>query len=165
MRERISWEELFLGIAYYTAMRSIDESSQIGCVITDNCNRFLTSGYNSGPAGINDLKIPQTRPEKYEWFVHAEEAAICNAAKKGICIDNSIMYVTALPCPRCMRKIINSGIKTVYYINGEYKSKNEELMKITFKMSKESKVQLIELDKEIIKKIKNNFNILSTMLE
>jgi dCMP deaminase len=55
--------------------------------------------------------------ERYELCraSHAEFAAICQAAKKGISIDNSILYCTCFPCIICAKAIISAGIKTIYY--------------------------------------------------
>jgi dCMP deaminase len=57
----------------------------------------------------------QERPEKYFWFEHAERNAIYNAARIGIPIKNSSIYLTSgLPCVDCARGIVNSGIRTVH---------------------------------------------------
>jgi dCMP deaminase len=47
--------------------------------------------------------------------VHAEINAILYAAKKGIAIDNSVLYCTLMPCNNCLKAICSSGIKKVYY--------------------------------------------------
>lgn len=42
---------------------------------------------------------------------HAEENAILNAARMGISTRGSIMYMTcAIPCAKCLVKIINAGV-------------------------------------------------------
>ena len=61
------------------------------------------------------LNIPSG--ERYELCraSHAEFAAICQAAKKGISIDGSTLYCTCFPCIICAKAIISAGIKKVYY--------------------------------------------------
>ncbi len=59
--------------------------------------------------------------------VHAEMAAITDAARRGILISNSILYVTTFPCHMCARHIISSGIKKVVYIEPYPKSKVKDL--------------------------------------
>ena len=40
------------------------------------------------------------------------------AAKLGVSLEGSVMYVTHQPCVICTRMILNSGIKRVIYKNG-----------------------------------------------
>ncbi len=47
--------------------------------------------------------------------VHAEANAIAQAAKHGVMIDGSDLYVTASPCLTCFKLVANAGIRTVYY--------------------------------------------------
>jgi dCMP deaminase len=57
----------------------------------------------------------QERPEKYFWFEHAERNAIYNAARIGVSLKNSTIYLTSgLPCMDCARGIVNSGVKIVW---------------------------------------------------
>ena len=46
---------------------------------------------------------------------HAEANAIVQAAKNGVSIDKSEIYVTASPCYDCFKLIANAGIKKIYY--------------------------------------------------
>lgn len=58
---------------------------------------------------------------------HSEANAIATAAKHGIKIDGCVLYCTHKPCSTCIKYIINSGIKKVYYKN-EYPSDMTELL-------------------------------------
>ena len=97
------------------AQRSIDPSTKHGAIAVDKEHSILATGYNSPPRGCDDKKIPLTRPEKYAYFLHAEEALICNAARNGIPLRGSTLYVSGYPCSSCMRKIINAGFRFVFY--------------------------------------------------
>lgn len=59
--------------------------------------------------------------------MHAEEAAICEAARRGISTQNSILYCTTFPCHLCIKHIIAAGIKEVVYIEPYVKSMAKEL--------------------------------------
>jgi deoxycytidylate deaminase len=49
--------------------------------------------------------------------VHAEQAAILQAAKLGSTpLDGTKLYSTTFPCMLCCKEIINSGIKSVIYL-------------------------------------------------
>jgi dCMP deaminase len=112
----MNWNEYFLGIAEQVKLKSKDQSTQIGAVIVGEDNEVLSTGYNSFPRGLDDsIQERQERPEKYFWMEHAERNAIYNAARIGVCLKNSTIYLTSgLPCMECARGIVNSGIKTVY---------------------------------------------------
>jgi dCMP deaminase len=56
--------------------------------------------------------------------VHAEQNAICQAAKNGISLNHSTLYCRMTPCRTCAMLIINCGIKRVvcekkYHAGGE----------------------------------------------
>jgi dCMP deaminase len=61
------------------------------------------------------LNIPSGQRYELCRASHAEFAAICQAAKKGISIDGSTLYCTCFPCIICAKAIISAGIKTIYY--------------------------------------------------
>ncbi len=50
--------------------------------------------------------------------VHAEANAIVQAARNGIRIEGSSIYVTASPCWPCFRLIANAGINRIVF--GEF---------------------------------------------
>lgn len=59
--------------------------------------------------------------------VHAEMAALSNAARFGVSIQKASMYVTTFPCHECARHIVASGISRVVYIDPYPKSAVREL--------------------------------------
>ncbi len=102
-----------MSMAYFVAMRSKDKSTHHGAVIISNDDHaVLSTGYNSFPRWIDDdVPARQERPEKYLWFEHAERNAIYNAAKHGIGLNFSTIYVTGVPCMDCARAIVQAGIR------------------------------------------------------
>ena len=113
--DRIEWESFFMSMAFLVSQRSIDRDTKHGTVVTDQSNTVLSLGYNGPPRGCDDTKVPLTRPDKYDWIVHSEAAAIINAARLGISLKDSIFYVTGMPCPKCLGEIISVGAKEIYY--------------------------------------------------
>ncbi len=62
--------------------------------------------------------------------VHAEQNAICQAAKRGVSIFGATIYTRMTPCRTCAMLIINCGVKRVvcerkYHAGGE----SEEMFK------------------------------------
>lgn len=60
-------------------------------------------------------------------IVHAEMAAICEAARFGRSIDSATLYCTTFPCHGCARHIIASGIREVVFIEPYPKSLTKTL--------------------------------------
>jgi Deoxycytidylate deaminase len=54
--------------------------------------------------------------------VHAEMAAVIDAARRGVSVRGCAMYVTTFPCHNCARHIVASGIQRVVYIEPYPKS-------------------------------------------
>lgn len=104
-----------MSLANQISTRSIDPRTKHGSVAVDVDNNIVASGYNSPPRGCDDTSIPILPPDKYDYFVHSEEACICNAARTGATLKGCRLYVTGHPCAKCFRMIINSGIVEVIY--------------------------------------------------
>ena len=108
------WDARWMRLAAEVASWSKDPATKIGCVAVGGERRLLTTGYNGFPRGVND-DIPQRhdRPLKYLLTEHAERNGIYNAARNGVDLYNSAMYVTHYPCADCARGIIQAGILEV----------------------------------------------------
>ena len=110
--QRPSWDEDFLGIADAVSKRSHDPQTQVGAVITDENNRIIATGYNGFPPGCDDTSLPNLRPDKYPFMVHAEINAISSSRQD---IRGATLYVTWSPCRECAKAIITAGVKKVVY--------------------------------------------------
>ena len=124
------WDERFMEIAHTVAGWSscFQENRQVGAVIAKN-KRIMTTGYNGASSGIKsckekgvcmrrELNIPSGTRHELCYATHAEQNAIIQAARMGICIDGATLYCTHQPCSICTKMIINSGIKRVVYDEG-----------------------------------------------
>src|SRR3984893_10231227 len=61
--------------------------------------------------------------------VHAEMAAICDAAMRGVRVRDGTLYCTTFPCHMCARLVIAAGISRVVYIEPYPKSRAKKLYK------------------------------------
>ena len=151
----MNWDQYFLNIAEQVKEKSKDRRTKIGAVIVGKDHEIVTTGYNSFPRGINDdVEERQIRPEKYYWFEHAERNAIYNAARIGVSLRDTTMYLTCgIPCSDCARGIISSGIRTIY-CKQEDTTKNrehwDEHAKRSLQMFEESGVQVIFYDLDLV---------------
>jgi dCMP deaminase len=123
-RKRPSWDEYFLGIAAAVSARSHDGETQVGVVIVDESRRILATGYNGFPPGCDDKSLPNLRPDKYPFMVHAEMNAIASSRQD---LRNSTLYVTWSPCRDCAKAIITAGVKCVVY-GHEYRNEDFEFV-------------------------------------
>lgn len=139
-KEKPTWDSYFMRLCNLISTRSIDPSTKHGCVITDENHRILSVGYNGPPQGMDDAIIPLTRPEKYNWFIHAEENALLFCYQP---IINSTVYVTGRPCVLCLRKLIQKGVKKVVYGNTSSTCINAIDLEASELMVKQSGIQLI----------------------
>lgn len=107
---RPNWTDYFLGLAKVVSQRSHDIHTQHGCVITDTNNRILGVGYNGFPKGMNDKILPTSRPEKYNWMIHAERNALSNCIIRP---DKGVAYITGQSCNDCIMALWQEGVTKV----------------------------------------------------
>ncbi len=124
------WDKRFIEMAKVVGSWSscYQDNRQIGAVIVRE-KRILTTGYNGAPSGIKsckerqtclrrDLNIESGTRHELCYAVHAEQNAVCQAAKLGISLEGATLYCTHQPCVICCKLIINAGIKKVIYNEG-----------------------------------------------
>ncbi len=64
---------------------------------------------------------------EYVRAVHAEMAAIVDAARRGVAIRNCVLFTTTFPCHDCAKHIVAAGIQRVLFIEPYPKSLAPEL--------------------------------------
>lgn len=114
-------DKVYMYTARLHSTLSKAERKKVGaCIVTST--GIIIPGYNGTPQGADNacehiLKQPIGRVElvtKQE-VIHAELNCILKAAKEGVSIQNSVLYVTLSPCLPCSSMIIQSGIKEVVF--------------------------------------------------
>ena len=134
---RLSWDDYFLEIANAVSKRATCDRGKSGCVVVRN-KRILVTGFVGSPLGFphcDDVGHQMKRlvhedghiTEHCMRTIHAEQNAICQAARQGISVDGASLYTRMTPCRTCAMLIINSGIKRVVcerkYHSGEESEK------------------------------------------
>jgi dCMP deaminase len=112
--ERTPWDIMFLRQAIEMASRSHDSETQCGCIITKD-NTILSGGYNGFVRDIDDSVLPNKRPLKYDFMIHAELNAVLNCARQGKSTLGSTAYITTQPCFGCFQMLWQAGIKRIVY--------------------------------------------------
>jgi dCMP deaminase len=106
-----------LTVAGVMATRSTCSRAHVGAIFARD-GRILASGYNGSPRGMAHCLHPPgettdtrgTDAPTCTWSVHAEANAIAFAARHGVALDGSALYVTHTPCVTCAQLIINVGV-------------------------------------------------------
>ena len=107
----------YMSLALMVAGFSKDPHTQMGAVIVSDDNIGLGYGYNGPPACVDDNAVNWDRPYKYDIMLHAEDNAIDHSPPS---LDNATLYVTGLPCKRCMLRILSKRIPRVVYLDRTY---------------------------------------------
>lgn len=107
-----NWDIKFIGQARETAKWSKDTNRKNGAVVVNDDNIVISQGYNGLPIGCDDSVASRfEQPDKYLYTEHAERNAIYFAARIGVSLKGTRMYMTMFPCADCARGIIQCGIK------------------------------------------------------
>ena len=132
--QRPSWDEYFMEVANTIAKRATCGRGRSGCVIARD-KQLLVTGYVGSPKGMphcDDVghqfkKVTHEDGSVTEHCVrtvHAEQNALCQAAKLGVSIEGATLYCRMTPCRVCAMLLINCGIARVvcerhYHAGGE----------------------------------------------
>ena len=113
--EKPDWTTFFLAESFLTAQKSIDTSTVHGCVWVDRNNKILSKGYNGPLRGSDDKTVPMTRPIKYFLLLHSEENCLLNYSGSLSDTEGSTMYISGSPCHRCLRMMLQKGIRRIVH--------------------------------------------------
>ncbi|MCB9813578.1 MAG: deoxycytidylate deaminase [Pseudomonadales bacterium] len=125
-----------ISIAKTQAELSSDWWRQVGAVLLKD-NKIISIAHNTHlpspytPYIDSDPRNSFHKGKNIEisTAIHAEAALIANAAKNGITLNKSEIYVTTFPCPPCAKLVACSGISKLFYYEGYSMTDGEELLK------------------------------------
>jgi dCMP deaminase len=101
-------------VAYIYADLSHCIRRKVGCVIVKN-DSIIAIGYNGTPPGEDnccELSPDVTKPD----VIHAEDNAFRKLTKSSESADGASIFVTTAPCTLCAPRIIDAGVKEVYFV-------------------------------------------------
>ncbi len=121
-------DTVYLDMAIGLSKLSKDENTQVGAVIVAKDGSPVSWGYNGTIPGFDDNEIPHSRDDKsltyykngfshtfksnkYPFMEHAEANAIDFGDKDKM--EDATIYVTAMPCKDCARRIVKRKISRV----------------------------------------------------
>ena len=153
---RPTWDEYFMEVCKAIATRVTCDRARAGgggCVIVRD-KHILVTGYVGSPPGCShcDEVGHQFKKTIHEdgkitnhcvRTTHAEQNAICQAAKLGISLNGSTLYNFMFPCYTCAKLIITAGIKRVVVMKDYHASEDSK------NIFKEAGVEFEILNKEV----------------
>jgi len=150
---RPSWDEYFSHLANLVGERGTCDRGHCGALVTKD-RRIVSTGYAGSPSGT--VHCDEVGHEMHTVThedgsvskhcirtTHAEQNAICQAARFGIALDGGTLYTKMAPCYACAKMIINAGIKRVV-CSQDYQSsaRSKEIFK-------EADIEFVLLDDKV----------------
>jgi dCMP deaminase len=116
---------IFMTQAQAAAAKSADWWRQVGAVIVKAGQVLLTAHNQHLPSEQQPYVDGDPRADFHKGeqidlttAIHAEAKLISEAAKQGISLVGTQLYVTTFPCPNCAKLVANSGITEVVFKEG-----------------------------------------------
>jgi len=98
---------------------------RVGAVLVIGDSPSLTSHNRHVPSQLTPYSIgdprdvtPAGQNPHIATTLHAEQGIITEAARRGVTLEGSQLYVTTFPCPMCAKQIGYAGIKRIYFQGG-----------------------------------------------
>lgn len=151
---RPSWDEYFSQLAIMVGQRGTCDRGYCGAIITKD-RRIVSTGYAGSPVGCQHCDeighemhtiIHEDNSQSNHCIrtAHAEQNAICQAARFGIALEGGTIYVKMAPCYTCAKMIINAGIKRVVCNQDYHASKRSK------EIFEEAGVEFVLLDDSVV---------------
>ncbi len=111
---KTDWRHKWLDTAAHFGTFSKDPAVKVGAIAVKD-NRVVSTGWNGFPRGFPD------RPEDFadrafkdDNVVHAEKNCVYNAAREGVSLVGTTVYVHGmLVCNQCALGLVQAGVKQV----------------------------------------------------
>lgn len=132
-------QRFLLEVAKLAAARSSGVRLKVGAVVADYMGNLIATGYNGSIRGGDNCLEYKVYARDYlgvvddeynlideigayklvtkDSTIHAEQNLIAHAARRGISINGSTVFVTHSPCWKCVPLMIQSGVSEVVFID------------------------------------------------
>ncbi len=104
------------------AARSDDPDTQTAAVLSLPDGSSLSSA-NALPDGVPRTDARISRPDKYDWIMHAERRVLMDAARAGKRTDGSTMYLNWFPCAECAQALVHAGVSRLFASRKQYEAR------------------------------------------
>ena len=105
------WHIRYLRLAREIASWSKDPKKKVGCVLTDEYNRIVSTGMNGPPAHVDLTDFDDE--DRLAITIHAEVNALLQKNR-----DFVTAYVwPVMPCSQCMAALVQAGVQRVVSVD------------------------------------------------
>lgn len=114
--KRVEWPQYFMQIAHLVASRATCDRKHVGAVLVLE-KRVIATGYNGSAPGMPHCDTVGHDMDEGHCVrtIHAEANAIAQAARFGMALHGSVLFVNTFPCWPCFKLVVSSGVKSVFY--------------------------------------------------
>lgn len=116
--------QFYMDVAERSSQLSYATILQVGAVVVVD-NGIISTGFNGRPKGEPNVCEHYVDGKLFTLpsVIHAEDNAIRRVYERNLCAHGGSIFITHAPCIKCADKIIDAGIKEVYYKH-DYKNDN-----------------------------------------
>ncbi len=137
--ERISknvFDRKMVALASKEGAKTSDWWREVGAIVVRG-KKIILTGHNThvpsehSPYVHGDVRdfIPAGKHSDISSALHAEKYIVTKAARTGVALEGTSIYVSVFPCPDCAKVIAYSGIKRCYFSSGHTSFDGEKIMK------------------------------------
>lgn len=123
-------------LANREAKKSSDWWYRVGAIVVKN-GEVLLSAYNHH---VPSEHTPYINGDPRDFFeagnlshfataLHAEQVILVEAARNGISLEGTNIYLSVFPCPLCAKLVAYSGIKRCFFAAGHASLDGEEILR------------------------------------
>jgi dCMP deaminase len=100
-----------------------------GKIILKAHNRLLPTEQTAYIVGDSRGNFHKGDHVELTMSIHSEIGLVAEAARRGISLEGTSLYVTTFPCPPCAKAVAYSGVKKLYYSDGYGMLDGEEVLR------------------------------------
>jgi len=142
---RPSKQEFFMAMALLCAKRATCIRRSVGSILTNARGHVLSTGYNGPPSGrphCTDFSCQAAREKTGEKLdlckaIHAEQNALLQC-RDVYSIESC--FTTVAPCSHCLKLLMNTSCKNIYYLEDYPDEKSTEETRIKWEISDKNRV-------------------------
>ena len=117
---RMTFNQYFMSIAKLAAQRSTCRRRKVGCVLVNQDNYIISTGYNGVPKKVTHCIDNACEGVESESGTNLDSCLALHAETNAIAHCNNIsslnaIYITCSPCMSCAKLISATNCKSVYY--------------------------------------------------
>lgn len=120
MLDRPEAEEYFIKLAFHVASRGSCARRKVGCVLVDEHNHIMATGYNGRPSGFVECLMQPCEGADAPSGSNLNKCEAIHAEANALLQCSDVMriktaYVTASPCFECTKLLLNTSCQTIIY--------------------------------------------------